>query len=354
MATLNRKTSILILAGLSLVIGTTLLVVLWKQPPTTQTAPSPVSFQNFEPTHVRQISALIKKDSTNPNLYLQRAYAYYHIGNFKKAEEDILRALRLDSSLAPAYLLRARLYFESQDLKSALPYLETALKIDPSFLEAYELYATILIIAKQYQQAIALLNRALQQNPTFATAHFFKGIAYKEMGDTEKAIKEFEQAIQLQPENPPAYFQIGLLLMAQNNPRAEHYLKAALQLDSTDPHIWYALGMWYQQNKQYERAINTYKHIIGVIDPQYTKAIYAIGYIYFHLDSHQQALKYFQLTTKVDPQYAKAYYMMGLCYEVLGDTLQAVWAYRQTLSLAPDFKLAEMRLIQLNHGQKAT
>lgn len=335
---------------LSAALITVLIFLLWRarRPQPTATTHRP-ALEEFEPSYVKQISILIKKDSTNPHLYLQRAHAYYHMGNFKKAEEDILRALRLDSTLAPAYLLRARLYFESQDLKRAISYLETALRLDPSLLDAYELYARILIIARQYNQAIAILNRALQQNPTYDKAYFLKGIAYKEMGDTQKAISSFEQAIQIQPQNAQAYFQIGLLLMANRNHRAEHYLKTAIQLDSSDPHIWYALGMWFQENKQYDEAIKTYKHIVNSIEPQYAQAFYALGYVYFQLDSLQKALKYFQIATKVDPQYAKAYYMMGLCYEMLADTQQALRAYRQALNLDPNQQLSLQGITRLTH-----
>ncbi len=317
---------------------------------TSEQTQKPSPWEQFQPSWVQALTYKLQQDSTNPHLWLQRAEAYYQLGKFAEAERDIQRALTLDSTLAEAYYLWAKIYFETQDFQRALLYLEETHRLNPNLMDAYLLKGRIYFIFQQYDKAKQALFQALNHDKTFAPAFFYLGMIAKEEGDTAKAIQYFMKATEYFPNYFSAYLQIGLLYLAQQDPRALPYLKTAITIDSSAVHAWYALGMYYQQNNQWDSALAIYRHIIEHVDPQFEQAYYNMGYYYFLHDSLQKARRLFYQSTQVNPAYARGYYMMGLCDEYLGDTAQALWAYRQALRLDPNFQLAQSALARLENA----
>ena len=294
----------------------------------------------FKPSWIVALDREIAKDSTNPELYLKRAQAYYDLGNFRKAEEDILKATRLDTTFAEAYLLRAKLYMEAQDYKRAMRLLLKARRLKPQLTETHLLIGQIFFYVQKYQDAIASLMEAIKQNPADYRPYFYLGLIYKEIADTAQAINAFHKAIEIGGPLYHAYMQLGLLYDALGRPEAEDYFEAAIRLDSASAEAWYALAMFYKNRQQPQKALEIFKEMAKRF-PQYEKGLYGLGYMYFEMDSLDKARRLFYMATQVAPYYAKAYYMMGLIDELKGDTSKAAWAYEQALALDPEFELAK-------------
>src|SRR5690349_7628569 len=83
------------------------------------------------------LTAQIAKDSTNPELYYQRAKWYLSAKKIKAAENDIVKALSLDSSKASYYLLMADISFSGFHINEAENAFSKSITLDPSNIDAY-------------------------------------------------------------------------------------------------------------------------------------------------------------------------------------------------------------------------
>ncbi|MCA9804386.1 MAG: tetratricopeptide repeat protein [Cyanobacteria bacterium HKST-UBA02] len=79
--------------------------------------------------------------SANPDdfeKYIERAWAYNHLGLYGKAREDLNRAIRLNPGSAEAYAKRAWINISCGDNRRAVKDATRAIKIDPKNQDAYE------------------------------------------------------------------------------------------------------------------------------------------------------------------------------------------------------------------------
>jgi tetratricopeptide (TPR) repeat protein len=130
------------------------------------------------------------------------------------------------------------------------------------------------------------------------------------------------------------------LLSKKKSKLALDYFDDALKIDSTSHEAKYGIAMYYQEFKDYTKALELYRKMI--LDyPQDKDAYYNTGYIYFQLDSIDKAVRSFDRAIDVAPDYADAYYMRGLCAEMKKDFKNAKYFYQQSLNLNPNSKLAQ-------------
>jgi len=115
-----------------------------------------------------------------------------------------------------------------------------------------------------------------------------------------------------------AYIQLGEIYSIRKNSLAVDYLKNALKIQPKSKEALYMLGMFYQENDQYDQAIETYMILVKRIQPS-KEAPYNIGYIYLvYLKDFPNAVTWFRTHLGRDPGYIEAYYNRGLAYEYMG------------------------------------
>lgn len=298
---------------------------------------------------ISDLTARIAGDRDNPGLYHLRAMEHLSSGDHTAALSDLGKAM----DLAPAHpgypRLMGRIYLEKKDPRNAALYLARSAELDPHSPE------TALLLAKTqlylpdpgHVKMLQHLDRVLSADRRHPEAWFLKGMALKENGDTSGALSAFAASLESEPAYYDACMQLGLLHLARHNDLALDYFDRAIGIDSNAMEAYYAKGMHFQNAGRYNMALDVYKAMIGR-DPQNEQAFYNIGYIYYeHLDSLDNAYKYFNFAVRVAPQYAKAYYMRGLCLEEKGDLAAALRDYRQALNLDRSLELAEQRLRDL-------
>ena len=121
---------------------------------------------------------------------------------------------------------------------------------------------------------------------------------------------------------------------------AADYLRNALNIKPDSKEALYLLGMFYQENGQYEKAIDTYA-ILGKLDTTYRNAPYNTGYIYLvYLNDYKKAIVYFSQAIQRDPEYAEAFYNRGYAYELSGKYQEAYADYKMTLKLKDNYEKA--------------
>jgi tetratricopeptide (TPR) repeat protein len=143
--------------------------------------------------------------------------AYYFAADYESAAGALLEAVRLKPDSTAAWFLLGETY---ESAVSVQPAIETAfgsyLKSAPRDAWAYYHYGAILYQRAQasgrggYQQAMLNLNQALRLNPKFAQAYFELGLIAMAEGKTEQSMAALQKAVSLEPGFAAAHYRLGL------------------------------------------------------------------------------------------------------------------------------------------------
>ena len=282
----------------------------------------------------------IEKHPNSANLYHERAKLNLKTQNMSAALEDMNKVMQIDSTKAPYFITLSDIYFSIGKAKASKLALEKCLTLDSKNTDAMLKLAELDFYFKQYKDAIEYTHKALEINKDLAKAYFIKGMVYKENGDTATSIKSFQITTEIDPEYFKAYEELGIIYSAQKNRVALDYFKNALKLNPKSIEVMYAVGLFYQEIGEYQKAIETYQNILK-INMKYSNAYYNIGFIYFnYLNDNKKSLAAFTDAARNDSTYAEAYYMRGLTFERIGDKKNAYMDFQKTLQLNSNFPLA--------------
>ncbi|MFW5975055.1 MAG: tetratricopeptide repeat protein, partial [Bacteroidota bacterium] len=189
-------------------------------------------------------------------------------------------------------------------------------------------------------KATRQINRAIEAEPDNASAWFIKGYIYEEQNKMEEAIKHYTISIEKDADFVEPYINLGILYSDRGNPMAADYFNGALNIDPNNVNAMYLLGLHYQEQERYDKAVSAYQNIISV-NPDYPHSYYNIGYIALvYQDDYDKAIEYMQKAIDAQPAFYRAYYNLGYAYELKGNYQKAREAYKKALEIMPNFENA--------------
>jgi tetratricopeptide (TPR) repeat protein len=158
-------------------------------------------------------------------------------------------------------------------------------------------------------------------------------------------VSHFRRALTLHPDNYLTTNDLGTvyLFMGKNYDSAAYFLRKAIALDSTLQPAWVNLGMAYREQKEYQKAIDCYQHILAV-NPGQVKAIFALANVYNDMGEFDRAVKMNEDVAKSFPQLEMPYVNIGNYHMLLKDTATAVKYWEKAAAINPSFELC----LQLN------
>jgi tetratricopeptide (TPR) repeat protein len=107
----------------------------------------------------------IRDNPNDPQLYLDRAWAFVNFGKFDFAIADYTQASMIDPNNAKTYVARAEVFRDRGE----------------------------------YDRAIADCNEAVRVNPNEFQGYDLRGFLFEKKGDTDKAIADYRRALSLEP-----------------------------------------------------------------------------------------------------------------------------------------------------------
>lgn len=287
----------------------------------------------------------IKKNPNDAEVYHERALYYFEQKkDVEAAFADIRRVFAVDTTTAKYFITLADLYLAKGMSGNVKASLNKAIDIDPKNIPALTKLAELNLYIKDYNACLKTADQVLKIDIYNPRAYFIKGMAFKELGDTAKAISSFQTVVEQDPDYYNAYIQLGLLYSAIKNPLALDYLNNALNLQPQSIEAYYAIGMFFQEIGNVDKAIEAYNTILK-IDSSYNDAHFNLGYIAMVMQNDlAKAIKHFSNNISYHPNNYEAFYMRGLCYERLKDKSNAIRDYRQALKLYPQYDNAAIAL----------
>lgn len=163
---------------------------------------------------IDQCSKAIKKNSSNSDLYLERAKCYRKLDNLNKAIDDCNLAIQYDKDNLPALKLKAELLRNrngKQDNFSALSSYKSYLNIFDEDSAIYENMSDLWLEIKpnDYDKAIEFLDNGLAKNPKWAHLYFKKGLLLVQKNDIQGGKKNFSLALANDSFYAFSYFERG-------------------------------------------------------------------------------------------------------------------------------------------------
>jgi tetratricopeptide (TPR) repeat protein len=93
------------------------------------------------------------------------------------------------------------------------------LQLNPNDYLAHEFYSWLLAIQGDFDNGIAEGQRSLEADPLSVEAEVILGLDYYLARRFPEALDTFRKSIDLNPDYPPDYWGMGLVYMAQNQPK---------------------------------------------------------------------------------------------------------------------------------------
>lgn len=298
---------------------------------------------------VEGLTQQIKQDSSNANLFYQRARLYYEGMDLNKALSDIGKAIHLEPGEADYRLLLADIYKAMNKFQDARTVLKKVANRSQRNVKANLKLAELELAYKDYQQALLHLNRVLDVEPDNARAFYVKGIVYMEKGDTNKAIDHYMQSVDNDPAFQDPYLQLGNIFAERGDPRAADFYNGALNIRPDDVETMHMLGTYYQNQEKLDKAMSTYHNILKV-DSAHASTYYNMGFVEMVFrQNFDKAIEYYDKAIKYKSGYYQAFYNRGYAHELKEEYQQARDDYRKALKIRPNYAKAVQGMNRLDN-----
>ncbi len=183
--------------------------------------------QRFLETAQRAIAfaeEAVKEDPTNPDHHTVLAGVYSNLalagidGAQAKAEESLARAQALEP-LNPGYrLIAAQIAARIGDLERARAEIASALELKRNFTDALYLSAQLDINEGNTEAAIATTRSIITLEPNNPTRYFQLGVLLSANNSLEEAARAYQAALSLDPQYANARYLLALTLLNLNQP----------------------------------------------------------------------------------------------------------------------------------------
>lgn len=197
--------------------------------------------------HQKAISCYDKAIELNPNdarYYLNRGNAYFNLlkvkttgevrkGDYKRAKESYLKALKLNSDLAEAHIGLGNLFSKMGQYKKAIESYTKAETFNPRMVEIYVGRGNNYANLRHYEKALGEYKKATDLNPYFAEVYLNLGNVFLCMNEYERAEENYRQAIGINPQYAEAYMVLAKLyhILGRDEEEIDHLLNKALQIN---------------------------------------------------------------------------------------------------------------------------
>lgn len=229
------------------------------------------------------------------------------------------------------YYLKGKNYYQTnkpEDLEFAESMFMKALEIDKNFALAHtglsDVYAfQYMAYYDRSPERIAMAEdrarKALKIHPALPEAHRSLGRYYMNLRDFDKAEESFLKAIAISPKYAVGYRTLAWLAeLRGNHAEALRWAKMTLSLAPTDLETLLLISLVYMDEKKYPLAMATLSRAIE-LGPDYGRAYYSLGEVYFKLGVLDKALENLELAAKFkgDPNC----YVLAAAIHMINDDL---------------------------------
>jgi tetratricopeptide (TPR) repeat protein len=236
---------------------------------------------------------VVKPLSSNPQAVEFYQRAVYELKSYTlerrlQAYTNLTEAVKLDPGFVEAYYELFRVYFDNTDGDKLPPHYnmlanwrevaEKLRQVAPNSVQYHTANSGIIFQEWKFEEAIKESSLAVQVDPKFWMAHgAYAWCVLYGHGDAETALNEYQIAEQLDPSDVTIQFLMAdCFLMERKFDLAIKQLSKTLLLEPRVPDIHLTLGVAYEAEKQYDKALDEYEQwdLLRGQDTEITKTDY--------------------------------------------------------------------------------
>jgi tetratricopeptide (TPR) repeat protein len=308
------------------------------------------------------IDDLSKIISTAPNQvaayqYGNRAWAYFRLGEYKKALSDYEKALKLEPTNYSLQLGSALCLNADRQYAKALQTYTQLYNMEPDNNEVLMQKGFCRQCLGDKQGALKDFNQALKNDATTARWFSYRANLLSELNQKDQACDDFVKAANLEPNNETAQYTAAKSCKAlKRKELALHFYDRLSQF----PNFRTSFAKLSERASlnleagNYQEALRDLTSAIKL--KQEPESIYQQAICYSHLNQSKLAKAACESATKLGAPTAKAFRYQAQIESLLGDTISAINNYSQALNLEPNNPkaLAERGKLYLKREQWAS
>jgi tetratricopeptide (TPR) repeat protein len=290
-----------------------------------------------------------------------RAAAYYHYAMAHMYEEQVAvygrselankaideYRLAIEADPTSEYLTAglAELYAKTGRIRDAVIEAQDILKRDPNNLEAHKLLGRIYLRSLGDQQSAGsqnMLKLAIEQyeqiikiEPDSVEDHLLLGRLYRLNNDLQKAESEFKTAVKLQPDSEEAVTMLAYLYNDEGDATRATQVLSSMPDASRSAKLYSALGYTYEQQKDYKKAIDSYRRAIE-LDRDNLDAIRGLAQNLMNDGQTDAALDQYKIIADANPEDAGTYLRIAEIYRKAGKFDLALENLKKAESMVQD------------------
>ncbi|HWZ82003.1 MAG TPA: sulfatase-like hydrolase/transferase [Terriglobales bacterium] len=233
-------------------------------------------------------------------------------------------------------ILKAQDAFQRDDAAQAESLLAEVQGRDPKIYVIPFLLGESALRRQDWAKAAEQLQRCLELNPNFDNAMTGLARALAKLGRADDAGKWLDKAVQSNPQNYRAWYQKGLLVVANDPASAQSAYEKALKVQPNFPPGQRDLGMLFFQQKNYAAAAVHLERTIalGLEDAHLHNFL---GICYVHTNRTSKAINEYRRALKLDPTLAEAHLNFAYAYQLLRQPKNAQQEYKAACQLDRQF-----------------
>ena len=280
------------------------------------------------------------------HMYEEQVSVYGRSDLATKAIEEYRQAIEADPTSEYLTSGLAELYAKTGRIRDAVLEAQDILKRDSNNLEAHKLLGRIYLrslgdnpgsTASQdvLKRAIEQYQEIIKLQPDSVDDHLLLGRLYSVNKDLQKAENEFKIAIKLQPDSEEAVTTLAYLYNEEGDSARAAQVLSSIPDAGRSAKLYSALGYTYEQQKDYKKAVNAYRHAIEM-DRDNLDAIRGLAQNLLNDGQTDAALEQYKIIADANPEDAQTYIKMAEIYRKDGKFDQALENLKKAESMVQD------------------
>jgi tetratricopeptide (TPR) repeat protein len=219
------------------------------------------------------------------------------------------------------------------DNATAIKAFEKAINLDAQYADAYYRLGWTHNEMGAYDKAIEHLKKAVELKKDYAFALQEMGYAYKKKENYTDALNYFNKAIIAKPDYATAYKQLGdVYIKLKRGTEGATAFEKAYNLDNKNEGACYELGFWYNENNNFEKALE-WLNKAAAIKPA-VNTYNEIGFAKYKLLKNDESIAAYKSALLIDAGNGTAYKGIGDVYRknyTPAKTTEAIENYRKAI-----------------------